>query len=260
MNEETRFYVYEWFNVETNEVFYVGKGTGRRKNSISTRTRYFKFYYNKHKCDVRIVCDNLTKENALELEKQLIAQYKAMGQAQVNLTDGGEDAPVLSGSANGMYGKTHTAEVRERLRLINSDGRHKGENNEQYGISPSQRMDDETYQQWKKKHEISLKGERNPQFGVSPKERMDEETYATWAEKQRARKLKAGNPNSKKIAMYDQNKNLVAYFDYIGACIEFLIENNITRSKRDDAIRTGIWKSIKKSVLYYGYYFYYANE
>ena len=30
LDETKKYYVYEWFVIETNEVFYVGKGTGRR--------------------------------------------------------------------------------------------------------------------------------------------------------------------------------------------------------------------------------------
>lgn len=28
--ERKKFYVYEWYNIDTNEVFYVGKGCGNR--------------------------------------------------------------------------------------------------------------------------------------------------------------------------------------------------------------------------------------
>ena len=32
-----KFYVYEWYNVETNEIFYVGKGCNNRYKNISDR-------------------------------------------------------------------------------------------------------------------------------------------------------------------------------------------------------------------------------
>lgn len=45
---ENRFYVYEWYIVETGEVFYVGKGTGNRALSSKSRDVLFekirKFY------------------------------------------------------------------------------------------------------------------------------------------------------------------------------------------------------------------------
>ena len=39
MNEA---YVYEWYNVDTNEVFYVGKGRNNRMHSMKNRNQYFK--------------------------------------------------------------------------------------------------------------------------------------------------------------------------------------------------------------------------
>ena len=32
-----KFYVYEWYNIDTNEVFYVGKGCGNRYKTTSRR-------------------------------------------------------------------------------------------------------------------------------------------------------------------------------------------------------------------------------
>ena len=36
------FYVYEWYIVETGEIFYVGKGSGNRVTSMKDRNEYFK--------------------------------------------------------------------------------------------------------------------------------------------------------------------------------------------------------------------------
>ena len=49
------FYVYEWYNVDTNEIFYVGKGCGNRYKSISHRNQHFLNYYETHECAVRII-------------------------------------------------------------------------------------------------------------------------------------------------------------------------------------------------------------
>ena len=38
------FYVYEWYNTVTNEVFYVGKGTKNRYKNITKRNKYFLDY------------------------------------------------------------------------------------------------------------------------------------------------------------------------------------------------------------------------
>ena len=47
------------------------------------------------------------------------AKYKKENQPLTNLTDGGENPPALSGEKNGMYGKTHTDEVKKKLHDCN---------------------------------------------------------------------------------------------------------------------------------------------
>ena len=39
---EAKYYVYEWYIEDTNEIFYVGKGTGNRVISMKNRNSYFK--------------------------------------------------------------------------------------------------------------------------------------------------------------------------------------------------------------------------
>jgi hypothetical protein len=230
-DQEKRYYVYEWFNVETGEVFYVGKGTGRRKTSISTRNPYFKRYYKKHECKVRIVADGLTEEEAYIKENILILAYREIDWAKTNITDGWENPPVLCGEANGMFGKTHTPEAREKLRLANI-GIQAGEKNPQYGVSLKERMDEETYNKWIEAHKKAFLGEGNTQYGVSPKERMDEETYLIWAQKQRERKIGKTNPNAKPVSMFDTDGNLIRNFDYMKECAEYLIENGYSKAKK----------------------------
>lgn len=196
-NIKNRFYVYEWYNIETGEIFYVGKGTGRRLKSPNGRNRYFLRYKNKYNCDVRIVKDNLTNDESLELEAELIAKYKKENQPLTNLTDGGENPPALSGEKNGMYGKTHTDEVKKKLHDCNM-GKHEGE--------------------------------KNHQFGISPKERMDEETYKIWQQKQRNRKFGSKNPNAKHATLIDKEGNKL-FFDTVTECAQWLIDNNYTSAK-----------------------------
>lgn len=84
------YYVYEWFNTETDEVFYVGKGKGNRYKNVKQRSDYFKNYHSKYNCDVRIIKNKLTEENAFELEIEKINHYRNINQAQCNFADGGE--------------------------------------------------------------------------------------------------------------------------------------------------------------------------
>lgn len=97
------FYVYEWFNIETDEVFYVGKGKNNRYKNIKQRNKYFINYYNKYKCNVRKVKENLLEDEAFDLEVKLIADYKEKGMCKCNITKGGEGATYDEGTWNYLF-------------------------------------------------------------------------------------------------------------------------------------------------------------
>jgi hypothetical protein len=84
------WYVYAHYTVDTNELFYIGMGRYNRCNQKRTRNKYWKRVYDKHGRRIEIVSSNLTQENALEYEKQLIAAFKP----RCNLTGGGESGYV----------------------------------------------------------------------------------------------------------------------------------------------------------------------
>ena len=83
------FYVYEWFNTETGEVFYVGKGCRKRKGQISQRNQRFKEYFSSNPCENRIVQLFDNEQDAFAFENKRIVELKAVGQAQCNLDHGG---------------------------------------------------------------------------------------------------------------------------------------------------------------------------
>jgi len=103
--ERKDFYVYEWYNVDTNEVFYVGKGTKNRCHNIYQRNQYFKNYYNKYNCNVRKIKTDLKETEAFELEIKLISEYRAIDQCKCNLADGGEGCTFPEGTWNNMFRK-----------------------------------------------------------------------------------------------------------------------------------------------------------
>lgn len=86
---EKYFYVYKWFVKNTNEVFYIGKGCRNRHNNISKRNQIFKDYYEKYDCQNEIIEYFDVEQDALDKEKELIAYYRNLGQAQANIDDGG---------------------------------------------------------------------------------------------------------------------------------------------------------------------------
>ena len=87
------FYVYLHRKATTNEVFYVGKGSGRRAWIFRARGAYWTNIVNKHGLIVEIVQSGLKEFEAFNLERDLIAIYgrKDLGLGLlVNGTDGGD--------------------------------------------------------------------------------------------------------------------------------------------------------------------------
>ena len=90
------FYVYIHRKATTGEIFYVGKGTGRRAWTSKSRNVYWHRVVKKHGLVVEIVLDGLQEWAALELEIDCIALHgrKSTGYGSlINLTDGGENPP-----------------------------------------------------------------------------------------------------------------------------------------------------------------------
>jgi hypothetical protein len=136
------FYVYEWFINDTLEVFYVGKGKGKRR-FVKGRNRFFNNVIKKYNCSVRLVECHLTEQQAFELEQDRIAELRAIGQAKCNITDGGE----------GSSGLVHSEESKKKI----------GQNGDRElkAYWKGKKLSDET----KKKMSEKRKGENHPMFG-----------------------------------------------------------------------------------------------
>lgn len=83
------FYVYEWYNIDTEEIFYVGKGCGNRYKQTRKRNALFQQYYENNNCDVRIIRYFEDEITALEYEYKHIQELKTQGQCQCNIDEGG---------------------------------------------------------------------------------------------------------------------------------------------------------------------------
>ena len=88
--KEKYFYVYKWFNIDTNEIFYIGKGCQNRYKETSKRNKTFLEYYHNNNCDSSIIEYFDNEDEAFKKEAELIAKYKEIGQACANLDAGGK--------------------------------------------------------------------------------------------------------------------------------------------------------------------------
>lgn len=126
--------VYRHRRLDTNQIFYIGIGLKYRPNDIKYRNRYWNHIVSKTKYQVEVLYDNLSWEEACELEIFLIEIYgrKDLKQGNLcNLTNGGDGSygRVLSketkfkmskgrlGKLGTFKGKKHTPEVIAKISL-----------------------------------------------------------------------------------------------------------------------------------------------
>ena len=89
-NMTNNFYVYRHIRLDTNTVFYVGKGKDNRAYTKRRRNKYWTNIVNKVGYRVEIVQDKLSEKQAFDKEIKLIAKHKKKGECEANLTLGGE--------------------------------------------------------------------------------------------------------------------------------------------------------------------------
>lgn len=111
------FYVYYHRDPTTNEIRYVGKGSGRRAKQLSNRHARHKQWLSKLKSEglkpiVQILEHFESEEDAYIREKELIKKEREGGADLCNVTEGGEGAAGLVGHLNPMYGKKRPDFVR----------------------------------------------------------------------------------------------------------------------------------------------------
>jgi len=123
------FYVYQHLRADTREVFYVGKGKGKRLTSRG-RNKYWKRIVEKHGLIVEVIAEKLTEIEAFELEVSTIRRHKEAGLKLANMTDGGEGTVgrlvteesrvnyrfSRLGEKNPMHGKSHGEAIKEKIR------------------------------------------------------------------------------------------------------------------------------------------------
>lgn len=112
------FYVYQHLKADSGEIFYVGKGMGKRAYDNYHRSKYWKGIVAKYGVRVEFIKENLTEAESLQLEIQTIANYRVNGFNLINMTDGGD----------GTSGYSHTEEHRKKM-----SEKQTGKNNPRFG-------------------------------------------------------------------------------------------------------------------------------
>lgn len=128
-----KFYVYIHRRCDTGEIFYVGKGCGKRAWKKADRNQWWKNIESKHGRTVEIIVKNLDESDSFSLEQLVI---ETIGRdALVNLTAGGiggvepsdETRAKMSAARKGRH---VSQETREKIRAASSGRRHSEETKE----------------------------------------------------------------------------------------------------------------------------------
>lgn len=121
---EDKFYVYIHRRLSDGKVFYVGKGCGKRAYEFSKNARsiYWHRVKNKYGIVVEILFDNLSEQDAFQVEIDTIKEFKYFGYPLVNTTDGGEGSSGLNFTdeqrlniANGLKSKRYESKVKKSI-------------------------------------------------------------------------------------------------------------------------------------------------
>jgi len=112
MEKENKYYIYFHFNTIKKEIFYVGKGYGRRASVKINRNKFWENTAKKYKYEILFPHINLTEKEAIELEIYYINHIGRRDLNKgtlVNLTDGGE------GSSGYIMTDEHKQNIQKKL-------------------------------------------------------------------------------------------------------------------------------------------------
>lgn len=255
MKENNIYYVYEWIRLDTNEPFYVGKGKGNRWCELK-RNEKFNEISSSVECAVYKLKENLSEENAFKIEKAYIEYYRSIGLELCNIAYGGAGGIYLYGEDNPMYGRAWYDENtskdkieswKEKIRSHNV-----GNKNPMYGISPRERMDEETYNKWIEHKRESCLGKNNPNYGNNTLKKKIENNPELRI--QYYSRKGGQNGKAKKTTIFDKAHNIVKEFGCMKECSEWLLEKGYEKGK-PRTIQGRIKRSSDSKKEYLGFYF-----
>jgi hypothetical protein len=223
-------YVYGHYKKDTNELFYIGKGSGKRAWSIKNRNSYWYKVVNKHDYYIKILYDNMTDEEAFFKERELIAEVGR--ENLVNMTDGGDgftsnDSKILLQK----LWETESYRVKQTKIL-------------------KERWNSETYRKY-----MTCKAKENAQTPEYLKKvsegvkRAIETKRDVWSE------CKRGNKNGRwlgSIEMYDPDGNLYKVYETAVECSKDtgIVAHNIrTKARVGESIMRGRFKGYTFKIL-----------
>ena len=74
-DDERRYYVYAYIDIDMDDVFYIGKGTAYRINKMYHHNKNCRNYANTHNYKSFIILDYLSEQQAYYIENKLVAHF-----------------------------------------------------------------------------------------------------------------------------------------------------------------------------------------
>lgn len=209
------YYVYEWFIVDSDFVFYVGKGSGKRYRQTNRRNRIFTKIIKENNCNSRILVSDLSEEQAYSLEKEYIKKYREKGFCTANIADGGE----------GSKGTRFSDEAKKQRSKVSKERWQ----NEDYRKKQLKLRRDKNgpYQSDEFRNKISnlVKGENNPNYGH--KWTQDQKDALSIKQSESGRYVGSKNPNSHPVMCVETGEVFSCVAD---ACKKYGIKNQTSIS------------------------------
>lgn len=244
MEDEKRiYYVYEHIREDNGSCFYVGRGHGERAY-VENRNALHDKVLKEHGCYVKIYKDKLTSQEASELEKERIKYY-------VETLHYGIDIKGYEGEDKDHFLTNRT--------WGGEDGCFKkGSENQQYGVSPENRMGSH-YADWRKKTSDRLKaqvGPANPNYGndtLHNKIKDDPELRIQYFSRPGAQ-----NGRATKVDLYQENDGYVGTFQTINDASAY-IKEILGIKTQILTIHSNLQTRSKKGKYYRGYQIRYCD-
>lgn len=190
------FYVYMYVIDETNEVFYIGKGKGNRAYT-GKRNKFCEDMKSTHNWSVVFIKENLSEDEAFQLEIKLIEEYKKQFNRITNQTLGGDGISgyQMSEEVKGKISNSSKAKWKDK-EFVKRQMWHR-----QNGVYKSA--------EFRNKISMVVSGEDNPNYGNS----WSEEQKKALSELRKLNGKSKGENNSRatKIMCVETGK----VYDYI---------------------------------------------
>ena len=111
------FYTYAHITLDTNKIFYIGKGINRRMFRRDARNQHWHNVVKKHGFKAVKLADWNNEKDAFEHEKLLIQSFKDIGYKLVNQSLGGDGNNAFGGFS--FKGRKQSDLAKQKCRLAN---------------------------------------------------------------------------------------------------------------------------------------------